>query len=80
VCSSKKAVKYIYKYVYKGSDKATITIEVYGQNRPINEIRQYLNARYISPTRRAFDFSAIQFKVRRTQWCILQSTFKTKSS
>ncbi|POM70618.1 Helitron helicase-like protein [Phytophthora palmivora] len=44
VCATNKAIKYIYKYVYKGSDMTTITID--GQD---NEIQQYLLGRYISP-------------------------------
>ncbi|GMF58936.1 unnamed protein product [Phytophthora fragariaefolia] len=54
VCTTLTAVKYLYKYVYKGSDKAVITIEtVRGEFRQArtepNEILRYLNARYISP-------------------------------
>ncbi|OWY98748.1 Helitron helicase [Phytophthora megakarya] len=47
VCATNKAVKYIYKYVYKGSDMTTITIE--GEEIQANEILQYLTGRYISP-------------------------------
>ncbi|GMF41744.1 unnamed protein product [Phytophthora fragariaefolia] len=54
VSTTLTAVKYLYKYVYKGSDKAVITIEtVRGESRQArmepNEIIRYLNARYISP-------------------------------
>ena len=44
VCASIKAVKYIHKYIYKGPDRATVLTE--GEN----EIRTYLDARYISST------------------------------
>ncbi|POM57693.1 LOW QUALITY PROTEIN: Helitron helicase-like protein, partial [Phytophthora palmivora] len=47
VCATNKAIKYIYKYVYKGSDMTTITID--GQDIEANEIQQYLLGRYISP-------------------------------
>ncbi|POM79309.1 LOW QUALITY PROTEIN: Helitron helicase-like protein [Phytophthora palmivora] len=47
VCATNKAVKYIYKYVYKGSDMMTITIE--GEEIQANDILQYLLGRYISP-------------------------------
>ncbi|KAG3094339.1 hypothetical protein PI124_g17684 [Phytophthora idaei] len=40
VCATNKAVKYIYKYVYQGSDMTTITID--GEEIQANEIRQYL--------------------------------------
>ncbi|KAE9002551.1 hypothetical protein PR001_g18217 [Phytophthora rubi] len=65
VCTALTAVKYLYKYVYKGSDKAVITIEtVNGESHrgtiEPNEILRYLNARYISPVEacmRLLDFS-----------------------
>ncbi|OWZ10239.1 Helitron helicase [Phytophthora megakarya] len=47
ICATNKAIKYIYKYVYKGSDMTTITID--GAEMEPNEIRQYLLGRYISP-------------------------------
>ena len=42
VCGSIKAVKYIYKYIYKGPDCATVL------TKGKNEIHSYLDARYIS--------------------------------
>ncbi|OWY95392.1 Helitron helicase [Phytophthora megakarya] len=47
ICATNKAIKYIYMYVYKGSDMTTITID--GAEMEPNEIRQYLLGRYISP-------------------------------
>ncbi|POM76618.1 Helitron helicase-like protein [Phytophthora palmivora] len=47
VCTTKKEIKYICKYVYTGSDMATITIN--GQDIEANEIQQYPLGRYISP-------------------------------
>jgi ATP-dependent DNA helicase PIF1 len=48
ICSSIKAIKYLYKYVYKGPDRANV-----GLNRDdqasLNEPKQYLDARYLSP-------------------------------
>ncbi|KAE9107293.1 hypothetical protein PF007_g13094 [Phytophthora fragariae] len=65
VCTALTAVKYLYKYVYKGSDKAVITVEnVQGESHRAmiepNEILRYLNARYVSPVEacmRLLDFS-----------------------
>jgi len=51
-CSSIKAVKYLFKYVYKGHDQASFLVNEDQHDRDdgvINEIRQYRNARYISP-------------------------------
>ncbi|GAB2302009.1 hypothetical protein Dimus_038788 [Dionaea muscipula] len=48
VCSSVQCVKYIHKYVYKGHDMATMVLE------GVDEIKQYLNARYIGPPEAAW--------------------------
>ncbi|KAG3237306.1 hypothetical protein PI124_g17699 [Phytophthora idaei] len=65
VCTAITAVKYLYKYVYKESDKAVITVEAVrgeGDQTQIepNEILRFLNARYISPVEacmRLLDYS-----------------------
>ncbi|KAF1899753.1 hypothetical protein Lal_00019884 [Lupinus albus] len=44
VCSSIKSIKYLYKYVYKESDR--LTIEVHREVN-IDEIQQYVDARWI---------------------------------
>ncbi|CAI4220476.1 unnamed protein product, partial [Auanema sp. JU1783] len=44
VCGSVRAVKYINKYIYKGSDQTTV--EIGTEN---DEIKKYVNGRYISP-------------------------------
>jgi PIF1-like helicase/Helicase len=43
VCNSVQAVKYLYKYVYKGHDRAAV---VMGED--VDEIKSYLEGRYIS--------------------------------
>jgi hypothetical protein len=48
VCSSIKAVKYLFKYIHKGHDRASFTLESVGDT-VIDEIRQYRDARFISP-------------------------------
>jgi hypothetical protein len=50
-CSSIKAVKYLFKYIYKGHDKTSFAFEqdIINDGGIINEIRQYRDARYISP-------------------------------
>jgi hypothetical protein len=45
ICGSVQAVKYIHKYIYKGTDRATLQME---NNE--DEIKQYLSGRYIGPT------------------------------
>ena len=49
VCCSIKSIKYIYKYIYKGTDCASFTVQDSGENGPIevNEIKQYRKARCI---------------------------------
>ncbi|XP_011859152.1 PREDICTED: uncharacterized protein LOC105556668 [Vollenhovia emeryi] len=51
VVSSIKSVKYLYKYIYKGHDAATITIEPITENVIIDhdEIRDFIEARYVGP-------------------------------
>lgn len=58
VCTTVKSVKYIYKYVYKGYDCATIqigNINNNGESEPqIDEIKNYLNGRYVGSTEAAW--------------------------
>ena len=44
--TSIQAIKYIYKYIYKGSDQATAQVD----HSNYNEIKQYLQESYIVPT------------------------------
>lgn len=44
ICSSVTAVKYLYKYVYKGHDRVMASI----QSDEHNEIQHYVDARYVS--------------------------------
>ena len=55
ICSTVQAVKYIHKYVFKGSDQTTVAI-----SETSDEIKQHLHGRYIGPTEaawRLFEFS-----------------------
>uniref|UniRef100_A0A8R7RA28 Helitron helicase-like domain-containing protein n=2 Tax=Triticum urartu TaxID=4572 RepID=A0A8R7RA28_TRIUA len=49
VCSSIKAVKYIYKYIYKGHDKASFSIDQLDADGNIDEIKRYIDARWVTP-------------------------------
>ena len=52
VCSTIHAVKYIHKYIYKGSDRATVELEQ-------DEIKSYISGHYISSSEavwRLFEF------------------------
>jgi len=56
ICATIKAVKYINKYIYKGSDRATL--ELRDRNQP-DEIATYLQCRYVGPSEavvRLFEF------------------------
>ena len=58
VCGSVQAVKYIHKYIYKGGDKATMSVD-----SEHDEIKRYLHGRYIGPTEavwRLFEFGMHQ--------------------
>ena len=54
VCSSIHSIKYVYKYVYKGHDRASVMIQQQQANtsdngaQPVDEISSYLDARYVS--------------------------------
>lgn len=53
-CASVKVIKYIHKYVYKGSDQTTIAM-----NMQADEVARHLHGRYIGPTEaiwRLFEF------------------------
>ncbi len=43
VASNINAFKYLYKYVYKGPNRITATIE----RRVVDEIKEYINARWL---------------------------------
>lgn len=45
VCASVQAVKYIHKYIYKGSDRTSVRLGNFA-----DEINQYLQGRYIGPS------------------------------
>jgi hypothetical protein len=47
ICTSIKAIKYIHKYIYKGHDLATV--QVGQQQEQVNEIKEYIDGRYIGP-------------------------------
>ena len=47
IASTIGAVKYLFKYVYKGQDRAAFA--VHDRTEPIDEISDYLDGRYISP-------------------------------
>ena len=49
ICSSIAAIKYLFKYVYKGHDRATIEIktDIQEQDQVNDEIHLYLDAHYI---------------------------------
>ncbi|XP_029177077.1 uncharacterized protein LOC114945157 [Nylanderia fulva] len=51
VVSSIKSVKYLYKYIYKGHDAASVVIEEDVNNMEIvhDEIKDFIEARYVGP-------------------------------
>ena len=49
ICTSMKAVKYIYKYIYKGHDCANVVVGVGDDRRMIHDkIATFIDARYVS--------------------------------
>ena len=49
ICISIRSLKYIFKYVYKGPDRAQLVIEsdFSGAREPVDEIKEYLDVRYV---------------------------------
>lgn len=45
ICNQVNYVKYIYKYIYKGHDRAQADL---GNNDLQNEVKNFLDARYVS--------------------------------
>ncbi|XP_074313490.1 uncharacterized protein LOC141648664 [Silene latifolia] len=54
VCSTIKAVKYLYKYVYKGHDRIQFNISGAGQNAVVDETERYQSGRWVSPPEAAW--------------------------
>ncbi|KAG6679025.1 hypothetical protein I3842_14G110200 [Carya illinoinensis] len=49
ICSTIKAVKYLYKYVYKGHDRVAFNLVSQQTNQQIDKIQQFQSARWIAP-------------------------------
>ena len=48
ICASVKAIKYIHKYIFKGSDHTTIKVSgENGGDQVCDEVKEYLDAHYI---------------------------------
>jgi hypothetical protein len=61
ICSSVKAVKYIYKYIFKGHDRALVEVRSGPElEEDRDEIRQYLNCRYVSACEAAWRLFAFR--------------------
>ena len=62
ICSTVSAVKYLYKFVYKGHDRSIIEFKAVSENgetaeaKSVNEISQYLEGRYVSATEACYRF------------------------
>jgi ATP-dependent DNA helicase PIF1 len=49
-CGSIKAVKYLFKYIYKGDDRASVVMrDASKENDDVDEIQQYRDARWVTP-------------------------------
>jgi hypothetical protein len=56
ICSSIKAVKYLYKYIYKGPDGASYSVDKSdnGDKVIIDEIKRFRDARCVTPLEAAY--------------------------
>ncbi|XP_073121078.1 uncharacterized protein [Henckelia pumila] len=59
ICSGLTAVKYLYKYIYKGHDKISIHLSTHDSHSFVDEIRTFQDAHWVSPPEavwRIFEF------------------------
>jgi len=70
VCSGVRAVKYIYKYVYKGHDRATVAVDN-GQDQN-DEITMFQDARYVGAPEAAWRLLHYPLQRRAPSICRLQ--------
>ncbi|KAF5461688.1 hypothetical protein F2P56_017766 [Juglans regia] len=49
ICSTIQAVKYLYKYIYKGHDRVAFNLVSEQNNQQVDEIQQFQSARWITP-------------------------------
>ena len=54
ICTNIDAVKYIYKYVYKGSDRAMVSVSEGNMNQAHDELREYQDGRYVGASEAAW--------------------------
>ncbi|XP_074293093.1 uncharacterized protein LOC141620007 [Silene latifolia] len=60
ICSTIKAVKYMYKYVYKGHDRVSFAVTDPRERSSFDEITAYQSARWISPPESAWRIFGFQ--------------------
>src|SRR5437763_702395 len=77
ICSTVYAFKYLYKYVYKGSDRATVALgQDNRRNHPAppenDEIMNYVDVQYVGPCEAAWRLSQFEMQGRSPAICHLQ--------
>jgi hypothetical protein len=65
-------MKYLFKYIYKGHDRASVALDEADSNGNIDEIKQFRDARWVTPPEAlwriySFDLSEISPSVRQLQ-------------
>ncbi|OWY98103.1 LOW QUALITY PROTEIN: Helitron helicase [Phytophthora megakarya] len=90
VCSTVQSVKYLYKYVYKAQDRATVVLRERGrrdgtdENKTTeereDEIKQYLDARYLSPPEGCWTIFKYEMQKNLITSTDCLSTMKTNST
>ncbi|XP_057250107.1 uncharacterized protein LOC104905070 [Beta vulgaris subsp. vulgaris] len=76
VCSTIQAVKYIYKYVYKGHDKISFAVSAQQDPKPVDEIQQFQTGRWIHLP----NAQTVQFKPQEQLAGIVADDTRTRTS
>jgi hypothetical protein len=64
-CSSIKSVKYLFKYIYKGHDRASVAVRENGKikdaNRNVDEMTDYKEARWVGPPEAMWKYTNLTY-------------------
>ncbi|XP_058784409.1 uncharacterized protein LOC131659201 [Vicia villosa] len=63
-CNQSTSIKYLFKYISKGYNRITASVST-NDNEPVDEIKHYLDCRYISPCEACWRINSFHIHGRR---------------